>query len=89
MLDAGNQIGSKFWEVISDEHGIDPAFLASKITEERADENKLQGMQDVQCGWAFQSARILKNVSTTVVLRIFVIFRPSEPPAAYEHPCTR
>ncbi len=20
----GNQIGSKFWEVISDEHGIDP-----------------------------------------------------------------
>ena len=21
---AGNQIGSKFWEVISDEHGIDP-----------------------------------------------------------------
>ena len=24
MLDAGNQIGSKFWEVISDEHGIDP-----------------------------------------------------------------
>ena len=27
MLQAGqcgNQIGSKFWEVISDEHGIDP-----------------------------------------------------------------
>lgn len=21
----GNQIGSKFWEVISDEHGIDPS----------------------------------------------------------------
>uniref|UniRef100_A0A8C9LDG4 Tubulin/FtsZ GTPase domain-containing protein n=1 Tax=Pavo cristatus TaxID=9049 RepID=A0A8C9LDG4_PAVCR len=21
----GNQIGTKFWEVISDEHGIDPA----------------------------------------------------------------
>ena len=24
VLRAGNQIGSKFWEVISDEHGIDP-----------------------------------------------------------------
>ena len=24
MCVAGNQIGSKFWEVISDEHGIDP-----------------------------------------------------------------
>ena len=49
---AGNQIGSKFWEVISDEHGIDPAFLASNITEERADENRLQGMQDVMCSAA-------------------------------------
>ncbi|KAF4008514.1 hypothetical protein G4228_020267 [Cervus hanglu yarkandensis] len=26
----GNQIGAKFWEVISDEHGIDPV---SKINE--------------------------------------------------------
>ena len=23
----GNQIGSKFWEVISDEHGIDPTGM--------------------------------------------------------------
>ena len=23
----GNQIGSKFWEVISDEHGIDPSGI--------------------------------------------------------------
>jgi len=23
----GNQIGAKFWEVISDEHGIDPRAL--------------------------------------------------------------
>ena len=25
----GNQIGAKFWEVISDEHGIDPTGPAS------------------------------------------------------------
>ncbi len=24
----GNQIGAKFWEVISDEHGIDPSLVA-------------------------------------------------------------
>ena len=24
LLTGGNQIGGKFWEVISDEHGIDP-----------------------------------------------------------------
>ena len=24
----GNQIGSKFWEVISDEHGVDPTGAA-------------------------------------------------------------
>ncbi len=31
----GNQIGAKFWEVISDEHGIDPTGTCNDQTSER------------------------------------------------------
>ena len=27
----GNQVGSKFWEIISDEHGIDPSGRVKRI----------------------------------------------------------
>lgn len=30
----GNQIGSKFWEVISDEHGIDPVTKMLRLLKE-------------------------------------------------------
>lgn len=33
----GNQIGAKFWEVISDEHGIDPSGAYTGTTEQQLD----------------------------------------------------
>ena len=44
----GNQIGAKFWEVISDEHGIDPT-------------GGYHGDSDLQLGKLLQSSAISKS----------------------------
>jgi hypothetical protein len=41
----GNQIGAKFWEIISDEHGIDPTGAYTGKTENTADRKAAYGDQ--------------------------------------------
>ena len=44
----GNQIGAKFWEVIADEHGVDPVRNRTHVKDSISTSVKLCGLSPTQ-----------------------------------------
>eukprot|EP00624_Nannochloropsis_granulata_P004559 evm.model.NODE_32787_length_6661_cov_13.244258.1 len=55
----GNQIGAKFWEVISDEHGVDPTGY--NIVEEEGERVWMEGREETEKKVVFLSLYVLRD----------------------------
>ena len=55
----GNQIGAKFWEVISDEHGVDPTGY--NIVEEEGERVWMEGREETEKKVMFLSLYVLRD----------------------------